>query len=384
VKLLELVAVPAGVVTLILPVVAPEGTFVVILVPALFTEKEAVAVRLNLTWLAPVKLVPLMVTEVPIGPLVGENEVMVGSPVTVKLLELVAVPAEVVTLILPVVAPEGTFVVILVPALFTEKEAAAVWLNFTWLAPVKLVPLMLTEVPIGPLVGENEVMVGKAPAPVTVKLLELVAVPAGVVTLILPVVAPDGTVVVSCVPEGFHENDEAFVLLNFTAVVLTNLVPLIVTEVPIGPLIGERPVMSGAQEELTVKSSTLVPVPSGLVTAILPFVAPVGTVVVILPSDSTFKVVWSTPLNSTRVAPVKWSPRIVTEVPTGPQAGVKLLTVGFVAACAVGIPTRTKPRVKATSVAMNERSIGPRACATRPLLRRGRPILSDATGRYCQ
>jgi hypothetical protein len=50
----------------------------------------------------------------------------------------------------------------------------------------------------------------------------------------------------------------------------------------------------------------------------------------------------------------------------------------------VGIPTRTKPRVKAASVAMNERSIGPRACDTRPLLRRGRLILSDATGRYCQ
>jgi hypothetical protein len=52
-----------------------------------------------------------------------------------------------VTLILPVVAPEGTFVVILVPALFTEKDAAAVWLTLTWVAPVKLVPLMVTEVP---------------------------------------------------------------------------------------------------------------------------------------------------------------------------------------------------------------------------------------------
>lgn len=126
-------------------------------------------------------------------------------------------------------------------------------------------------------------------SPATVKLLELVAVPAGVVTLIFPVVAPDGTVVVGWAPEGFHENGEALVPLNFTALVFTNLVPLIVTEVPTGPLIGENPVMSGSQEELTVKSSTLVPVPVGLVTATLPVVAALGTVVVILLSDSTFK-----------------------------------------------------------------------------------------------
>ena len=64
---------------------------------------------LNRTAVAPVKLVPLIVTLVPTGPLVGVKLVIVGGPaVTVKALALVAVPPEVVTLIGPVVAPAGT------------------------------------------------------------------------------------------------------------------------------------------------------------------------------------------------------------------------------------------------------------------------------------
>jgi hypothetical protein len=60
---------------------------------------------------------------------------------------------------------------------------------------VKLVPVIVTEVPSGPLVGIKLVIVG-APAPVTVKVPALVAVPPEVVTLIVPVVAPEGTVAV--------------------------------------------------------------------------------------------------------------------------------------------------------------------------------------------
>jgi hypothetical protein len=50
--------------------------------------------------------------------------------------------------------------------------------NETSVAPVKLVPLILTDVPTGPLVGLNDVIVG-APVVVTVKFVELVAVPSG-------------------------------------------------------------------------------------------------------------------------------------------------------------------------------------------------------------
>jgi len=49
---------------------------------------------LNLTAVVPVKFVPLIVTLVPAGPLVGVKLVIVGAlAVTVKLVAVVAVPA---------------------------------------------------------------------------------------------------------------------------------------------------------------------------------------------------------------------------------------------------------------------------------------------------
>ena len=72
-----LVAVPAGVITLIGPVVAPAGTVAEIDVDEL-TVKLAVT-PLKRTADAPVKFVPLMVTLVPRPPLVGENSLMVGG-----------------------------------------------------------------------------------------------------------------------------------------------------------------------------------------------------------------------------------------------------------------------------------------------------------------
>ena len=72
-----------------------------------FTVNVALA-PLNATTVAPVKLVPLMVTLVPTGPLAGVKPVIVGGLITVKLLALVAVPPGVVTLIVPLVALVGT------------------------------------------------------------------------------------------------------------------------------------------------------------------------------------------------------------------------------------------------------------------------------------
>ena len=63
---------------------------------------------LNVTAVAPVKSVPLMVTLIPTGPIGGVKLVIVGGLITVKVPGLVAVPPGVVTLIVPVVAPEGT------------------------------------------------------------------------------------------------------------------------------------------------------------------------------------------------------------------------------------------------------------------------------------
>ncbi len=187
VKLLVLVTEPAGVVTLIGPVVAPAGTVAVILVD--LTTLNVAAVPLKVTPVAPVKLVPVIVTVVPTGPKVGENEVIVGAPavdVTLKPWELQSLPPGVVTQIFPVVAPLGTVAVIFVED-FTVNVAETPW-NVTLVAPVKFVPVIVTVVPTGPEVGEKEVIVGGAAA-VTVKFWELVAVPSGVVTLIGPVVA---------------------------------------------------------------------------------------------------------------------------------------------------------------------------------------------------
>src|SRR5207244_12931165 len=102
---LALVAVPPGLVTPISPVVVPAGT-VVCMAVAEVTVKLALTV-LNVTPVAPVKLVPLMVTLVPTGPLAGVKLVIVGGLITVKLPALVAVPPGVVTLIVDVVAPVG-------------------------------------------------------------------------------------------------------------------------------------------------------------------------------------------------------------------------------------------------------------------------------------
>src|SRR5947208_4679450 len=156
VKLPALVAVLSAVVTLIGPLVAPAGTVAVIAVAEL-TVKLAL-VPLNSTALAPVKLVPLIVTLVPTGPLAGVKLVTVGGLMTVKLLALLAVPSGVVTPIGPLVAPAGTVAVIVVAE--PTVKLALVPLNSTALAPVKLVPLIVTLVPTGPLPGVKLVMVG--------------------------------------------------------------------------------------------------------------------------------------------------------------------------------------------------------------------------------
>ena len=70
---------------------------------------KLVLVPLNVTAVAPVKFVPLIVTLIPTGPLAGVKLVIVGPlAVTVNAVALVAVPPGVVTLIGPLVAPAGT------------------------------------------------------------------------------------------------------------------------------------------------------------------------------------------------------------------------------------------------------------------------------------
>ena len=76
-----------------------------------------------------------------------------------------------------------------------------------------MVPLIVTEAPAVQMLGVKPVIVGAAEA-LTIKLVLLVARPKGVLTVIGPVVAPDGTLVTICV--GVAELIVAVVPLNLT------------------------------------------------------------------------------------------------------------------------------------------------------------------------
>ena len=83
----------------------------------------------KLTAVAPVKLVPVMVTVAPTPANVGVNEVIVGAGIKVKVPEDVAVPPTVVTEMVPVV-PLATTALMLV-SLMTIRDVAVEPPNFT-------------------------------------------------------------------------------------------------------------------------------------------------------------------------------------------------------------------------------------------------------------
>jgi hypothetical protein len=230
-----LVAVPAGVVNVTLPVVAPLGTTASTRLA--LTKEKLADTPLNRTEVTPVNPPPLIVTEAPTGPLFGDRSWMFSpEPETVKLRSVWAVPAGVVTLIFPVVAPLGTVVVIRV-SLFTVN-VADVPLNLTAVAPEKLFPSMTTVVPTGPLNGVKSENRGRLPLPFTTKAVADCPVPPGVVTEIVPVVAPVGTVAeiwMSLLTVGLDH-----LPLNLTDVAPVKPVPLIVTTVPTEPLPGVK------------------------------------------------------------------------------------------------------------------------------------------------
>jgi hypothetical protein len=159
-------------VTTTLPVVAPTGTTATIDVE-LQSEMDVAAVPLKVAVLVPCvepKFVPIMATELPTRPEFGVRLVMAGVggiAYVNKSAELVAlVPAEVTTVTYTEPAPAGEIAVILV-AEFTVKLVAAVVPKLTEVAPVKLVPTIVTEVPPvdEPVVGPMAVIVGAAAVP---------------------------------------------------------------------------------------------------------------------------------------------------------------------------------------------------------------------------
>jgi len=99
-----------------------------------------------------VKLVPVMVTFVPRTPLVGEKEVITGT--SVKICVLVTSVVDFVTEIGPLTAPLGTVALIWVSEATVNVADAP--LKATPVTPVKLLPVMATDVPTGPVVGVKD------------------------------------------------------------------------------------------------------------------------------------------------------------------------------------------------------------------------------------
>lgn len=252
VKSVAEVAVTPATATVIFPDVAPAGTVVVMLVAV--DAVTVAAVPLNVTVLSAgvvLKFVPVMVTVAPTTPDVGVKLVMVGSvkagTVTVKSVAEVAARAAPATAteIGPVVAPTGTVVLMLV--VVDAVTVAAVPLNVTVLlagVALKLVPLMVTNVPTIADVGEKPVMVGSGR--VAVKSVAEVAVMPSTTTVILPVVAPTGTVVVISVAV----NAVMVARLPLIRTVLRSAIvlkfrPEMVIVSPATPNAGVKPVMAG-------------------------------------------------------------------------------------------------------------------------------------------
>jgi hypothetical protein len=147
-----------------LPVVAPVGTVTFIDdAPQLVTVAD---VPLNFTVLVPCvdpKFVPVIVTGAPTSPDVGDKLVMLGAATTVNEEPLLATPLTVTTT-LPVVAAVGTVATIdVAPQL--AIVVAVVPLNFNVLVPCvvpKFVPVIVTDAPTAPVVGDRLVMLGAA------------------------------------------------------------------------------------------------------------------------------------------------------------------------------------------------------------------------------
>jgi hypothetical protein len=176
----------------------------------------------------------------------------------------------------------------------------------------------------------------------TVKFAALVAVPPGVVTLILPVVAPVGTVAVICVAESTW-NVVAVVVLNFTELVVKvapltvplKFVPVILTDVPTGPDAGVNEAIVGSGAVATVKLVALVRCPAAVYTWIGPVVAPAGTTAVAEEALVFVGVTRLEVLKRTAVGAVVKLPLMVTVEPTKPAAGEKAGTPGQIGPAAV-------------------------------------------------
>jgi hypothetical protein len=267
----------------------------------------------------------VIVTTVPTDPDVGERELMLGAATTVNKTPLLAAPPTVTTTF-PVVAPVGTAATI-------ELALQLIGLAVTPLkatVPVPCVlpkfnPLMVTDAPTAPEVGDKLLMLGS-----TVNDTPLLFTPLAW-TVTMPLVAPVGTT--ATIEVAVQLLMLAEVPLNETVpCVVVKLAPEIVTDEPTAPEAGDKLVIDGAGT--TVNATPLLAFPL-TVTTTLPVLAPVGTIATIELVLQLEIVVAVVPLNLTVLVPwlePKPLPAMVTDAPTAPVFGVRLVMDGPLAA----------------------------------------------------
>lgn len=118
----------------------------------------------RVTEVAPNKLLPVIVTVLTVVaflvPLLGVKLVIVGAGSTTAKLALGDIPAGVVTVIVPLVAPVGTFTVRLVRVAVVAGVALTPP-KFTLVAPNRLVPVIVIVAPTAALAGAVMAPAGK-------------------------------------------------------------------------------------------------------------------------------------------------------------------------------------------------------------------------------
>lgn len=228
------VPVPPAVVTAKRAVTAPTGTFTSS-DPAERTRYGAASVP-SVTAVAPPRLDPDTMTSAPALPLVGERLEMRGAtdrwPTENELL-LRAVPPGVTTETRPVDAPRGTPATIRVDDM--TENGAGLAPKSTCVAPVKLLPDIVTAVPGPPEVGVKPEMDGAGAVTVNVP---TAAEPPCDVRMTIPVLAPAGTVALTLLSD--CTANVALTPLNVTPVVHVRFDPAIATLCPTGPDAGDR------------------------------------------------------------------------------------------------------------------------------------------------
>jgi hypothetical protein len=198
---------------------------------------------------------PLIVMELPTGPLVGLKDVIdiVHAPAVTKksnepdtVEPLSPAAASLLTVMGPVAAPPGTGTT--TEVFVTFVGVAVMPLNFTnplsKSTPIRFVPVIVTLVLTGPHTGLKLEIVGAGKA-VTVKASGVASAPALSVTTTLPVVAAGGTTATTDVVVGVPTTVATWPL-NVTLLTGKVNVPEIVTWVPAGPVFGFNDVASAA------------------------------------------------------------------------------------------------------------------------------------------